>query len=195
YLQKQGVTDFIFSLGYLHQQVVDFLKTEFPTLVYVTVIEQEPMGTGGAIALCLPFCKNDTIILVNGDTFFDLHIGNFYKDFIKNNSDCSIALTPMQHFDRYGSVTISSDNLITEFIEKKYCEKGLINTGLVLVKTEVFKNNIKNLPPKFSLEKDFIEPNISTLKITGYIASGYFIDIGIPEDFKKAQLEIGHLII
>lgn len=195
YLQKKGVTDFIFSLGYLHEQVEQFLADEFLKLSYVSVIENEPLGTGGAIKLCLPFCKNNDILLVNGDTFFDLQLLNFYNNFITTQSDCCIALTPMHHFDRYGSVTLTPDNIITEFNDKKYCESGFINTGLVLFKKSVFETKTKLLGEKFSFEKHFIEPNISTLKVTGYIATGYFIDIGIPEDYKKAQTEITQLII
>jgi D-glycero-alpha-D-manno-heptose 1-phosphate guanylyltransferase len=195
YLQKQGVTNFVFSLGYLHEQVELFLKNEFPTLNYQTVVENEPLGTGGAIKLCLNFCSDDAILLANGDTFFDLDIDAFYRNFIETAADCSIALTPMQHFDRYGSVTITSNNIITEFNEKQYCETGLINTGLVLFKKSIFESKTSSAGEKFSFEKDFIEPNISNLKVTGYIASGYFIDIGIPEDYQKAQTEIKSLLL
>jgi D-glycero-alpha-D-manno-heptose 1-phosphate guanylyltransferase len=194
YLQKQGVVDFIFSLGYLHEQVELFLKDHFPLLKYQTVVEIEPLDTGGAIKLCLSFCNDEDIMLVNGDTFFELNIASFYRNFIETTSDCSIALTTMQNFDRYGSVTITSDNIITEFNEKKYCESGLINTGLVLFKKSVFESKVESIGTKFSFEKDFIEPNISNLKVTGYIANGYFIDIGIPSDYHKAQTEIKSLL-
>lgn len=193
YLQKQGVANFLFSLGYLHEQVELFLKDEFPILNYQTVVENEPLGTGGAIKLCLSFCNEEDIMLANGDTFFELNIDAFYRNFIETSSDCSIALTPMQHFDRYGAVTIASDNIITEFNEKRYCESGLINTGLVLFKKPVFESKTSSAGEKFSFEKDFIEPNISNLKVTGYIANGYFIDIGIPKDYEKAQLEMENL--
>jgi len=195
YLQKQGVSNFVFSLGYLHEQVELFLKDEFPTLNYQCVVEKEPLGTGGAIKLCLSFCNDEDIMLANGDTFFELDIQSFHRNFIETSSDCSIALTPMQRFDRYGSVTITSDNIITEFNEKRYCETGLINTGLVLFKKNVFELKTSSVGEKFSFEKDFREPNISNLKITGYIADGYFIDIGIPEDYQKAQTEIKSLFI
>lgn len=195
FLQKHGVTNFVFSLGYLHEQVEVFLKEQFRTLIYQTVVENEPLGTGGAIKLSLNFCIDDDIMLANGDTFFDLNIDAFYKNFIKTSSRCSIALTPMQHFDRYGSVTITRENIITEFNEKKYCENGLINTGLVLFKKSVFEAKTKSLPDKFSFEKDFIEPSISNLKISGYVSEGYFIDIGVPEDYQKAQIEIESLFL
>lgn len=195
FLQKQGITNFIFSIGYLHEQVEFFLKEQFPTLNYQTVVENEPLGTGGAINLCLNFCKQKDVLLVNGDTFFELDILAFYTNFISTASDCSIALTPMQNFDRYGSVTITKENIITEFNEKQYCENGLINTGLVLFRKSVFEAKTRSLPDKFSFEKDFIEPNISDLKITGYITTGYFIDIGIPSDYQKAQIEIESLFL
>lgn len=194
YLRKQGVTNFVFSLGYLHEQVELFLENEFPTLNYQTAVENEPLGTGGAIKLCLNFCSEEDIMLVNGDTFFELDILSFYTNFISTSSDCSIALTPMQQFDRYGSVTITSENIITEFNEKTYCESGLINTGLVLFKKSVFELKTSSVGEKFSFEKDFIEPNITNLKITGYIANGYFVDIGIPEDYKMAQTAIHHFV-
>ncbi|MDI9364560.1 MAG: nucleotidyltransferase family protein [Flavobacterium sp.] len=190
YLQKQGVNNFVFSLGYLHEQVELFLMDEFPALNYQVVIEDEPLGTGGAIKLCLNFCNEEDIILANGDTFFELDIDAFYRNFIETSSNCSIALTPMQHFDRYGSVTITNENIITEFNEKRYCETGLINTGLVLFKKSVFEAKTSSVGNKFSFEKDFIEPNISNLKVTGFITGGYFIDIGIPEDYQKAQTEL-----
>lgn len=195
FLQQQGVTNFIFSLGYLHEQVETFLVEQFPSLNYQTIVENEPLGTGGAIKLCLNFCDDEDILLVNGDTFFELNIATFYKKFIDTSSDCSIALTPMQHFDRYGSVSITDKNIITEFNEKKYCESGLINTGLVLFKKSIFEAKTNSLSEKFSFEKDFIECNISILKVTGYIASGYFIDIGIPEDYQRAQIEIEQLFL
>lgn len=195
YLQKRGITDFIFSLGYLHERVQQFLVTEFPNLSYVSVIENEPLGTGGAIRLCLNYCKHNYVMMVNGDTFFELNIIAFHSSFASEDADCSIALTPMQNFDRYGSVALTNNNIITQFNEKKYCESGLINTGIVLFKKEVFIQKTNHLPAQFSFEKDFLEPNIAILKVTGYIATGYFIDIGIPEDYQKAQTGIASLLL
>lgn len=194
YLQQQGVTNFIFSLGYLHNQVEDFLKEEFPNLNYNCVIEKEPLGTGGAIKFCLQKTNEKDVIIINGDTFFNLNLKEFIKFYQDTNSDCSIALTPMQNFDRYGSVTIDKDKNVLEFNEKKHCKEGLINTGILLLNTQIFLKKTEQLPQNFSYEKDFLEPNISKIKVTGYIAAGYFIDIGIPEDYYKADREIGTII-
>jgi D-glycero-alpha-D-manno-heptose 1-phosphate guanylyltransferase len=195
YLQQQGVTNFIFSLGYLHHQVEDFLKEEFPHLQYDCVVEKEPLGTGGAIQFCLSKSTQKDIIIVNGDTFFGLNMNDFIKFYRDTNSDCCIALTPMQSFDRYGSVTIDEQNIIHQFNEKKYCEEGFINTGILAINKNTFLEKTKHLPKNFSYEKDFLEPNISSIKVTGYIAHGYFIDIGIPEDYYKADREMKTIIV
>jgi len=194
YLQKQGVTNFIFSLGYLHNQFEDFLKQEFPNLKYDCVVEKEPLGTGGAIKYCLEKTIEKNIIIINGDTFFNLNIKDFLQFYQDTNSDCSIALTPMQNFDRYGSVTLDNYNNVLEFNEKKYCKEGLINTGVLLLNKSVFIKKTQHLPRNFSYENDFLEPNISQIKVTGYIAAGYFIDIGIPEDYYKADVEINQVL-
>jgi D-glycero-alpha-D-manno-heptose 1-phosphate guanylyltransferase len=194
YLQQQGVTNFIFSLGYLHQQVENFLKQEFPNLNYSCVVEKEPLGTGGAIKYCLEETIEKDVIIINGDTFFNLNIKDFVRFYQDTDSDCSIALTPMQNFDRYGSVTLDNHKNVLEFNEKKYCKEGLINTGILLLNRQAFLNKTEHLPQNFSYEKDFLEPNISQIKVTGYIAAGYFIDIGIPEDYYKADVEINQVL-
>lgn len=194
YLQNQEVTSFIFSLGYLHNQIEHFLKDEFTNLKYECLIEKEPLGTGGAIKFCLEKSVEEDVIIFNGDTFFNLNLKNFVDEFHNAKADCSIALTPMQKFDRYGSVTLNQDNLITQFNEKQYCENGLINTGIIALKKSVFIDKIKHLPQNFSFEKDFLEPNIKSMKVTGYIVNEYFVDIGIPEDYYKANKELPLII-
>ncbi len=194
YLQQQGVTNFIFSLGYLHNLVEDFLKQEFPNLQYDCVVEKEPLGTGGAIKFCLEKTSKKDVIIINGDTFFNLNIKDFFQFYRDTISDCCIALTPMQNFDRYGSVTLDNHNNVLEFNEKKYCKEGLINTGILMLNRQTFLNKTKHLPQNFSYEKDFLEPNISQIKVTGYIAAGYFIDIGIPEDYYRAGWEMGQMV-
>ncbi len=190
YLQQQGVTHFIFSLGYLHHQVEDFLRQDFPHLKYDCVVEKEPLGTGGAIKFCLSKSTQKDIIIINGDTFFDVNIKDFIKFYQDTKSDCCIALTPMKAFDRYGSVTIDEKNIIHQFNEKKYCSEGFINTGILVFDKNTFIEKTKHLPQNFSYEKDFLEPNIANLKVTGFISTGYFIDIGIPEDYYRADKEL-----
>lgn len=196
YLQKNGVTKFVFSLGYLHYVVEDYLAANFSdTINYKCVIEDTPLGTGGAIKLCIKEIEDEKVLIVNGDSFFNLDIQAFAKNHILTNADCSIALKPMTNFDRYGSVELDNENRVLSFKEKQFCISGLINTGLLLFNKEIFLLKTAHLPPNFSYEKDFLEPNISSLNVRGYIAADYFIDIGIPDDYHKADKEIKNIII
>lgn len=194
YLKNEGITKFIFSLGYLHQQVQDYLHEQFPTLNYTCVIEDVPLGTGGAIKYCIQEVTEKEVFIINGDSFFNVNIGELFKYYMQTNADCTIALKPMQNFERYGSVTLNNANRILQFNEKQYCEEGLINSGVWLVNKDVYLHQTKLLPTSFSYEKDFLEPNMNNLIVTGFIANNYFIDIGIPEDYYKAQTEIPQIL-
>jgi D-glycero-alpha-D-manno-heptose 1-phosphate guanylyltransferase len=187
YLQQQGVTRFIFSLGYLHNIIEAYLKENFPLLQYSIVIETEPLGTGGAIALAIQKTNEEHVIITNGDTLFEANILHQLNIHVTNNALCTLALKPMVNFDRYGVVTINESQQIQAFEEKKYYEKGLINGGLYILSTSKFSNY--NFADKFSFEKDFLEKFVIKNNFFGCVDDGYFIDIGIPTDFEKAQLD------
>lgn len=74
---------------------------------------------------------------------------------------------------------------ILRFNEKQYCESGLINGGIYLIN----RNELDGYPAKFSLEKDFFEAKVTSSILSGYISEGYFIDIGIPNDYTQAQTD------
>ncbi len=188
YLIAQKITSFVFSLGYMHKIIEEYIQLNHPQLQVKFSVENEPLGTGGAIKLAINLCEEENVMVVNGDTLFETNINALWAEHIQNNSECSLSLKPMQHFERYGAVTINESKIITAFSEKKYMEKGLINGGVYLINKNSF--NKLNLPQKFSFEKDFLEKYLHILTMIGVQDNGYFIDIGIPEDFKKANEEI-----
>ncbi len=188
YLVREKVTSFVFSLGYMHKVIEEYITDKYPQLKVKFSVENEPLGTGGAIKLALNLCKEENVLVVNGDTLFETNNNALWTEHIKSNSECTIALKPMQNFERYGAVTIDETHNITAFTEKKYIRQGLINGGVYLLNRNTF-NKIK-LPQKFSFEKDFMEKYLNKLVMIGVKDEGYFIDIGIPEDFKKANEEI-----
>lgn len=188
YLLQQGISHFVFSLGYMHEAIEGFLKQFYPNLSYKIVIEQEPLGTGGAIALACKDANAENVIVMNGDTMFKVNISELINYHINNNAECTLSLKPMNDFDRYGVVEINKDGGIQSFNEKKYYKSGLINGGVYALKRKSFLSI--NFPEKFSFEKDYLEKYYSSNKMTGLIQDYYFIDIGIPEDFKRAGIEL-----
>ena len=98
----------------------------------------------------------------------------------------TIALKEMEHFDRYGLVNMDDRQCIYSFEEKRSCEKGLINAGFFIVNKDRFLENVPS-SEVFSVEKAFFELQLFNKAIYGFKTDGLFIDIGIPEDFEKAQ--------
>ncbi len=188
YLRSQGVNDFIFSLGYKHELITSYLEKDFATLAYKTVIEEEPLGTGGAIRMAAAQAHAAQLIVTNGDTLFRADIPALMQLHTTRNASCTLALKPMQHFDRYGVVETDAECRITAFREKQQYEEGTINGGLYVIDREALL--AAALPDKFSFEKDFLEARYATDSLYGLAQDHYFIDIGIPEDYNQAQKDL-----
>lgn len=191
YYLPQGVNRFIFSLGFKHEAIEEYLAQEFPTLDYSLVVEKEPLGTGGGIQLACEKALSENVLILNGDTFFAVNLDEMYRFHENMRSDCTLALKPMENFDRYGVVELGDDARICNFLEKKATLAGNINGGVYLLKVSSLLN--LNLPEKFSFEKDFMESHLTDRRLYGVIQNGYFIDIGIPADYAKAQTELPKL--
>jgi len=183
YLKKEGVERIIFSLGYKSEMVIDYVNNTFPELDTEFVIENNPLGTGGAIKLACSKTKSTDVVILNGDTLFNINLKDL-ADFHKNKkADFTVALKEMHNFSRYGSVETDKDFAIKAFHEKTYCEKGFINGGIYALQVNAFMN--EPLPDVFSFEKDFLEKYVGRKKFYGLECDYYFIDIGIPEDYDR----------
>lgn len=188
YLRLQGVEKFIFSLGYKHEVIIDYLNDQFSTLNFQCSIEEELLGTGGAIQLACQHATEKNVLIVNGDTLFKIDVDAVRSFHEKQKADCTLTLKPMHRFDRYGVVEADEKGLITDFKEKQFYENGLINGGAYILNVENFL--AKKFPAKFSFEKDYLEQYYQQDKISGIVQDTYFIDIGIPEDYSRVQNEL-----
>ncbi|ELD5360349.1 nucleotidyltransferase family protein [Campylobacter coli] len=177
YLKKQGITEIILSVSYKYELIQEYFKDEFEGMKIRYNVEKELLGTGGAIKDALKLVKNEAYV-VNGDTFFDIDL----KKLVLNSSKICIALKQMQNFDRYGTVNVDEQGIVTSFEEKVFKKQGLINGGIYLLKKDIFDEF--SLEKKFSFE-EFLQENYKLLKIQTQIFDDYFIDIGIPEDYIK----------
>lgn len=191
YLEQQFVDHVILSLGYQSSVVVDYLRQKAFTFKVSWVLEPEPMGTGGGIKRALSKSKENQVFILNGDTLFAVDLHQMREAFDPAYK-AMLALKPMENYDRYGSVTLDEQQNILSFEEKKFKAKGLINGGIYLLNKE--RENLASFPEKFSFEKDFLEQTITDENgqacLKGYVSDRYFIDIGIPADYLKAQEEL-----
>ncbi len=187
-IQKQGITRFIFSVGYKSDSIIDFVDSNYKHLDKVFVFEKEPLGTGGAIKEA---CKNlyeKNVLVFNADTFFPVDLQELADIHTKQKAECTIALKRMTNFSRYGAVETSTTAIVTAFKEKQFTDKGLINGGIYVLNVKRFLKN--KLPAVFSFEKEYLEKNTSNPKLLGIAFDNYFIDIGVPEDYERAQKEL-----
>lgn len=188
YLRSQGIEKFIFSLGYLHEIVEDYLQKEFATLPYTCSVETEPLGTGGAVLLACSKTTEKEVLVVNGDTLFRGHFQEAFYFHTRQMAECTLLLKPMEEFDRYGVVETGDDQLVLSFKEKQYYQNGNINAGVYILNVSRFQE--EEFPSRFSFEKDYLEKYFSQRRIYGLVQNQYFIDIGIPEDFNRANQEL-----
>lgn len=185
-LKVQGIKHIVLSVGYRWEMIKQIYGDIYEGIKISYAIEEKPLGTGGGIALALQLTKQDDILILNGDSFIDFDIRSFYHFHIREKAALSLVLKEMIGFDRYGTVK-AIGNKIIEFNEKSYTEKGLINAGAYILKRNIFEG--LSLGERFSFEKDYLEKEVEKGMFYGFRTSGYFIDIGIPEDYNKAQID------
>ena len=182
-LETAGFQHVILSLGYKHEVVENWLSDYKTKLPLTSVIEDTPLGTGGAVKFALSHAAQDSVFVFNGDSYLHLDYQAMLKSHTEKKALATLALKQMFCFDRYGKVELNGDFQIIHFGEKQYCETGFINGGVYVID----RNATEKFPDKFSLEKDFFELQAGTGKLAGFPTDGYFIDIGIPEDYLRAQ--------
>lgn len=185
HLVDNGIDKIIIAVGYKKECITSYFGNSYKNVPIVYSDEDSPLFTGGAIKKAMKLCDEESVFIVNGDTFFDINLRDMYSVFNQDNTAIvTIAVKEMTNFSRYGRVDIDENNKITAFNEKVYCEKGLINSGIYLMK----KGALDEYPEQFSLENQCFPRLLMDGKITAYIGNGFFIDIGIPEDYEYAQI-------
>lgn len=197
YLTRYDVNRVILSVGYLREVIfkwIDEVKGEFP-FEFDYAVEEEPLGTGGGIKLAMSKVKGDEAVILNGDTFFDVDLNQLIDaHHAQAWAMISISLKPMKNFDRYGTVLTDETGRIIRFNEKQPCKEGIINGGVYVLNND--RTIYFNLSSQFSFETEVLQKKCGeTGYLYGVIQDGYFIDIGIPEDYQRAQRELKGWII
>jgi D-glycero-alpha-D-manno-heptose 1-phosphate guanylyltransferase len=191
-LKRQGIKNIIFSTGYYADQFVDYFGDGSDFGVNIVCIEEpQALGTGGAIKFLKPYLDEEFIVM-NGDSLFDINYVDLYSLLPKeSNFLVAMALRGAEDSNRYGQVKCDGI-LVTDFTEKDYQNSSTyINGGVYVMK----KKTLNFLPKGVSsLEKDLFPSLALNRKLLGKSFTDYFIDIGIPEDFKRIQAELPNLI-
>ena len=186
FLARQHFTRIVLSLGYKAQYVVDHFGDRFRDMDIIYEIEQDALGTGGALRRALARCASDPVFVFNGDTYLELDVDVVMAQWREDRLPIVVA-RQVPDTARYGRLD-TTGNRIVGFIEKGMAGPGLINAGCYVFPREISVE----FPPEqaFSLEQDMLVKSVSRLSYQVFISTGRFIDIGIPEDYARAQVEL-----
>lgn len=188
YLMSFGLDELVLSICYLPEKVKEYFGDNYRGVKIKYALEDRPLGTGGAIVNSLNTLQSDEPVLVmNGDSLVMFDYGAMYKNHLKGVSPLTIALRHIDDCYRYGKVDTEGD-VITAFNHKGEAGPGYINAGVYVINPSLFDGY--NMPEEFSFEGDFCTPYIPEIHPPFVKADSYFIDIGIPEDYARAQDEL-----
>ena len=119
YLAKANFKKVVLSIGYKGEVIKEYFGNHFKGIDIEYAVEETPLGTGGGILNATSSCTDAPILVLNGDTFFDVQLDAFDEFYEKSEADLAFALKPMNDFDRYGTVVLNQSNRITQFKEKQ----------------------------------------------------------------------------
>jgi D-glycero-alpha-D-manno-heptose 1-phosphate guanylyltransferase len=170
----------------MHEHISGHFGDRYQSLDIAYSVENEPLGTGGGIRLALWKINGLRALVMNGDSLFRFGYRELMDFHLKKKADASIALRKLNDTARYGRVTLNRARRINGFEEKGEASgPGFINGGVYVIEKYFLME--PGFRGRFSIEKDCFEHCFATSKLYGFPTGGYFIDIGVPEDYLKAQ--------
>lgn len=185
YLIKQissaGIRKVVFCTCYMAEKIQNFFGDTYGSLHIMYSREDEPLGTGGALKLALPYLSSDIILVMNGDSYTEIDLSSYVNWFFQKNCEASLLLTKVLDTTRYGSVTINNNENITAFEEKGTSSgAGWVNAGVYLMRKSLVASMPSGQP--YSLEYELF-PSLDEKQLCGFCCEGRFIDIGTPESY------------
>ena len=173
----------ILALRHRADEILQALSIPLPFPIEAS-FESHALGTGGAVLQALSKTSQEDILVINGDTFFDLSFSTLHAFHVEKKATITVATRQVPDRSRYGSIEIDSSSKIISYQEKAtHSGKGLISAGIYLIQKKILLDlSIK----ESSLETDFF-PLFIQKGAFSYLHSGVFIDIGTPESYEEAQ--------
>lgn len=185
HLKGCGFRRFILCAGYKGEIIKDYYSKKPGPFEIITILEDDPLGTGGAIKNAEPTVKSNPFLVANGDSFCAIDYRDLVKFYYEKKAVYAIAVVKIEGNQDGGLVSLDSQDRVTAFDEKTESRgAGYVNAGVYLLDKKVF-NEIKS-GEKVSLECD-VFPKLTRERFYGYSLDGGLTDIGTPDRYRKAQ--------
>jgi mannose-1-phosphate guanylyltransferase len=190
HLRRYGVTRAIVSCGYLPTQIQEHFGDRYGDLRLEYRIEEEPLGTGGAIRFAAEGIE-DTFLALNGDSLRETDLDALISFHRERATRATILLTPVEDPSRYGLVRVNGDGRVLSFLEKPRPEEidtDLINAGLYVLEPDV----LELIPPgrPVSIEREVFPRLVDDGAVYGVALPGYWLDIGTPDAYLQAHRDV-----
>lgn len=185
-LADKGFQHIVLSLGYMADKIIDYFGDRFEGMEITYEIEHKPLGTGGAARLAMSRCKTDHVFILNGDTFIDLETTEIENHWEKHKNPIIVACH-VENTARYGRLETDMEKVL-RFSGKGIKKPGFINAGSYILTHEM----LSHIPvgEAFSMEEDFLPVAVEKRRFDVFVTRSQFIDIGVPEDYARAQTEL-----
>jgi D-glycero-alpha-D-manno-heptose 1-phosphate guanylyltransferase len=193
YWISQGVSRLILSVGYKAELIQASVGARFRDAEVVYAVEDKPLGTGGALLHARQHLKrNEPFLVMNGDTFFDLPLADLTLFHQQKASDWTLGLFPTKDTQRYLGVTLDEDGRLISLLTRMVQNEIWANAGVYLISPGVLDPVAERFKGAVSLEGEII-PSLMEVSspIYGIRHHGRFIDIGIPDDYRRAADVLG----
>lgn len=186
---EKGFSNFYLLTCYQADKIQDHFNGEYKRTNIHCIHEPELLGTGGALLYALDQLDfKEELIIVNGDTFFEIDFEKIYAFHKKKGSELTLGLRKVDNNDRYSGIVLNEEGQIEIFSKRvEGSEHRLINAGVYILNPSLFKESNFERGKKLSLEDDLFPKLIQSQKVYGFVGEGKFIDIGIPADYERAQ--------
>ncbi len=189
YWIAQGVRRFVLSTGYLAERIAAHFGNAWRGAHIAYAHENEPLGTGGGLLLASAQAQGDQVLVLNGDTFFAVELAPTLAFHREHEADCTLSLFRSGDTERYMGLRTADDGRI---LELSAARGGLANGGVYLFRTAALRALPWKPGERLSLEADMLSHGLgSDWRIFGRECTATFIDIGVPEDYRRAAQLLG----
>jgi mannose-1-phosphate guanylyltransferase len=190
HLRRHGVARAVLSCGYLPTQLRDFFGEEWEGFALDYRVEEDPLGTGGAIGFAARELR-ETFFEVNGDSLREADLSALARFHRESGAKATILLTPVADPTRYGLVRLEPDGRVQSFLEKPRPEEidtNLINAGVYCLEPEVLELIPSDRP--VSIEREVFPRLVEKGSCYGLALPGYWLDVGTPETYLQAHRDV-----
>jgi NDP-sugar pyrophosphorylase family protein len=195
HLATAGIREIVLCTGHLGKRVeAEYAMGARWGLSIAYSAESSPLGTAGALKQAASLIRSNPFFLLNGDSFLDLDFDRLLAQHHATDAVATISLAQIASPLRYGAITLHSNGAVETFAEKptgigKPAPSGtLINAGVYALNRDIL-DDIPAAPPAVSFEHDTL-PSLIGRGLFGFVSNGFFIDIGVPDDYQRAQIEM-----